>query len=574
MDLQSTPRARNPASKSRYLSLRKSEKDKYQSSPDDMGTPNKTVHFHVQIQSPNLKQSDFNVDVTFSPQQQNNVFSPLPLYKTPSSDEKELIPFNPFNQGLHERLTRSILSPSVFSTIRNPPKTETEFRWSIEDVARIKPANIEENFDYEDQMDPEAESQAQEAIERFFSDTQFAPSPSPIVNDLPLTQNSTTSLKTPCSSAPSAVSSTPRRDSTRSTKKTVDASVQTGLSLPPELPEEVEAVLSRYFIQPESSNDDSLSTSSMRRKLFFQCEDEPPSPVKPAPTVDLSPVTSGLASSPSFQQYFPSTPIITSRTAGTPNSHLSSPGCSPISYNCSGLTSPNTTAGSKASVRLDFSIANKENVPMDVSSDNAQDSLIKIKASHSVIQESSSYRMSYIEDSGNANFSLIKINNEAEEPKPSMKPFAKVNNMEYMNSTSVLINNEGDEPKLSMKPFAKVTNKEYMNSTSVLMPVDSADNTEILSQKTNGNYMWQISAVSKTSSSEDTGYQSRSCFNSNSESLDSPLLSGDSQNCNDSISMELPAKRYFSDQYHFKVQSEKGKETVSVSMSCDSITDS
>lgn len=77
--------------------------------------------------------------------------------------------------------------------------------------------------------------------------------------------------------------------------------MQTGLSLPPELPEEVEAVLSRYFIQPESSNDDSLSTSSMRRKLFFQCEDEPPSPVKPAPTVDLSPVTSGLASSPSFQ---------------------------------------------------------------------------------------------------------------------------------------------------------------------------------------------------------------------------------------------------------------------------------
>lgn len=53
-----------------------------------------------------------------------------------------------------------------------------EFRWSIDELARIQPARIEESsIQQVCSPDPELEVRAQAAIDRFFKENQIIPSP-------------------------------------------------------------------------------------------------------------------------------------------------------------------------------------------------------------------------------------------------------------------------------------------------------------------------------------------------------------------------------------------------------------
>lgn len=58
------------------------------------------------------------------------------------------------------------------------PEQSPEFKWNIDELAHIHPARIEESpIQQVYSPDPEVESQAQAAIDRFFKQNQIIPSP-------------------------------------------------------------------------------------------------------------------------------------------------------------------------------------------------------------------------------------------------------------------------------------------------------------------------------------------------------------------------------------------------------------
>lgn len=58
-------------------------------------------------------------------------------------------------------------------------KTEEKFKWTIEDISSLKPADIDETTveQFELSHDPELEQTAQASIEKFFSEKHIVPSP-------------------------------------------------------------------------------------------------------------------------------------------------------------------------------------------------------------------------------------------------------------------------------------------------------------------------------------------------------------------------------------------------------------
>uniref|UniRef100_A0A1B6EC64 Protein aurora borealis n=3 Tax=Clastoptera arizonana TaxID=38151 RepID=A0A1B6EC64_9HEMI len=205
----------------------------------------------------------------------NNTVSNVPQFKTPPSAIKKIRPFNPFNVGLHERLESTTVSPNVFSSVVSPSQDSEVMKWTIEDLSSIKPAPIDENIEPSSEPD---DPKIQEAIERYFSETHLVSSPfetskkwaTPSLGD----EHILSKL------ADNAVASTPHNDLVKIIH-TNDVQVQTTLSLPPILPEQVEVVLRPFFnIEEDQPEEFNLSNSSMRRKLFFHGEDVEISPVK------------------------------------------------------------------------------------------------------------------------------------------------------------------------------------------------------------------------------------------------------------------------------------------------------
>ncbi|XP_025995252.1 protein aurora borealis isoform X2 [Solenopsis invicta] len=193
---------------------------------------------------------------------QNNAqcFAVLSNYMTPPTKLRKFINNNPFEPDLINSLHLSAISPTVFTKVSSPMKqSPSGFAWSIEELAHMKPAKIEESaIQQVCSPDPETEMRAQAAIDRFFKETHI-PSPWDIrekmegfpLNDL----NSTQELS----------------------KSTKDAWSQTVLSLPLNLPQNVEEALKPFctFTQEQNADRDDVnsSNSSLRRKLFL-CHDE------------------------------------------------------------------------------------------------------------------------------------------------------------------------------------------------------------------------------------------------------------------------------------------------------------
>ncbi|XP_021931134.1 protein aurora borealis isoform X2 [Zootermopsis nevadensis] len=230
-----------------------------------------------------------------------------------------------------------------------------QFSWTIEDVAKIQPAPIEEYQpqQYEHAVDSETELKAQEAIDHYFCNHHIVCSPwgpqvPPKTSSLfvEINDNSSADKQTSLnrSEGDGEEDISGNFSCNVSTKKEV--STQTVLTLPPELPPALEAALKPYFIFDmdvcESAEEDNLSTSTPRRKLFVCEEKHQEMSVSPAGSSCFSmqvecklssPAHSGLFVTASSRILCPSTPVIDSRTYGTPllgSKLIPSPEISPI----------------------------------------------------------------------------------------------------------------------------------------------------------------------------------------------------------------------------------------------------
>uniref|UniRef100_A0A914ZSI9 Protein aurora borealis n=1 Tax=Parascaris univalens TaxID=6257 RepID=A0A914ZSI9_PARUN len=93
---------------------------------------------------------------------------------------------NPFESRLLESLCVSTFSPGLFSSSKSPPKKDDEespkFRWSIDQIAILNPANIDESkADLAESPDPIFEARVQGAIDKFWKSQKFV-MPSPDAN--------------------------------------------------------------------------------------------------------------------------------------------------------------------------------------------------------------------------------------------------------------------------------------------------------------------------------------------------------------------------------------------------------
>ncbi|XP_035674152.1 protein aurora borealis-like [Branchiostoma floridae] len=256
---------------------------------------------------------------------------------------------NPFEVGVEDRLHLTALSPSVFDKVESTPSSgSTEFRWSIDQMAILHPADIpmEEVSRQHDTLhlthDRDVEEKAQRAINQFFSQSVVVPSP--WTQSSPRRKTRMTGQQGGTESADQHASFT----ETAAKEGTTHASCQTLLTLPPDF--DLEAILGPEHFStpqpvPEDQEQEVLSTSSLRRKLFFQGDLSTPfSPVKSSSpkckkgggqSIDsppLSPVnhaastcqphvrSSPLLKTPSSGSQFSSSPIILSKM--TPSNRL------------------------------------------------------------------------------------------------------------------------------------------------------------------------------------------------------------------------------------------------------------
>ncbi|XP_063820930.1 uncharacterized protein LOC135071099 [Ostrinia nubilalis] len=185
--------------------------------------------------------------------------SPNNYKSTPPTNKKVR---NPFDKALIDRLHKPICSPGMCKIYKK--KNNGSFRWDIDQACMLVPADIVVcNSQFEPSPDPALERIAEEATERFFSQEMVMPSPlesSKKVKPL-LHTSSDTSIKL----------------TSLTEEKTVvlrDVSAQTVLTLPPELPPEIEKILEPFctFTQDQNISGDYEITAngSLRRKLFFE----------------------------------------------------------------------------------------------------------------------------------------------------------------------------------------------------------------------------------------------------------------------------------------------------------------
>ncbi|KAF7994947.1 hypothetical protein HCN44_004419 [Aphidius gifuensis] len=269
---------------------------------------------------------------------QNSIggLSVFPNHLTPPCGLTKFIARNPFDADLTNRLHMSVLSPSIFSKVSSVSPDSQEFSWTIDELAMMSPAKIDE-FSIQNThcSDPEAETHVQKAIDKFFSESQIHPSPWSLKKEpmKPLVELSPTE----------SVEEEDQHSNKDSPKKTRTCWSQTELSLPLELPKSVEDALKPYFTFNQDQNIDNndantSNNSSLRRKLFFNHDDSFEDSIEES--LIISPIKSTLSPA---QSQFNGTPHCQNinhmtRNYGSPNvnyGNMSPLDVSPISSNTS-----------------------------------------------------------------------------------------------------------------------------------------------------------------------------------------------------------------------------------------------
>nr|XP_003704094.1 PREDICTED: protein aurora borealis isoform X1 [Megachile rotundata]XP_012142440.1 PREDICTED: protein aurora borealis isoform X1 [Megachile rotundata] len=289
---------------------------------------------------------------------QNNIgcISVLPNHITPPSGLTKFIARNPFETDLTNRLHLSVMSPTVFSKASNSSQQSTEFSWSVDELALMHPAKIEE---YPTQQiyctDPETEIKAQAAIDQFFTKNEIIPSPWEVKRK---DNRAKTKIDLPVESSPDDLN-------TESPSSKKDGWCQTVLTFPPELPPHIAEILKPYFKftqdQNVESDDANSSNNSLRRKLF--CNQEDCLDDKEESSVYLSPVKSLIlpSSPPQSGMLVNGAPLRQSQnmdychnTSQIVSPSLSSPNISPIHSTVHNISRESIRSRSRSVARLDF----------------------------------------------------------------------------------------------------------------------------------------------------------------------------------------------------------------------------
>ncbi|KAL7824491.1 hypothetical protein AOLI_G00328750 [Acnodon oligacanthus] len=174
---------------------------------------------------------------------------------------------NPFESPtdyhhLHEPL---VPSPSVFKCSKASSATPAKFKWSIDEMANLLPVHIDPEdihrqalYLSQTRTDSEIEEKRQNAIEQFFTKGAIVPSPwgPPASKQAVQPHYEKSSLSPLIPEEPQSA-------------KKINATCQTILSLPVDF--DLEKVLGDYYRTEEVSEQvqESLSSSSLRRKLFL-----------------------------------------------------------------------------------------------------------------------------------------------------------------------------------------------------------------------------------------------------------------------------------------------------------------
>ncbi|XP_016382712.1 protein aurora borealis-like [Sinocyclocheilus rhinocerous] len=242
------------------------------------------------------------------------------IHITPETPGRPAI-LNPFESPndyhrLHEPL---VPSPSVF---KSSSATPAKFKWSIDEMANLLPVEIDPEdihrqavFLSQARADAEIEENRQHAIEQFFTKGAIVPSPwgPPAAKQ---------SVKMPHQKSPLSPLVT---EELQSSKK-INAICQTVLSLPVDF--NLEKVLGDYYRTEELTEQvqESLSSSSLRRKLFLDGHDSgsesstpsspdryshnvPPSSREMMSSVIVSPLQCGIPTGTPLSGQFSSSPI-------------------------------------------------------------------------------------------------------------------------------------------------------------------------------------------------------------------------------------------------------------------------
>ncbi|XP_076240347.1 aurora kinase A activator-like protein bora [Calliopsis andreniformis] len=439
---------------------------------------------------------------------QNNMscFSVLPNHITPPSGLTKFIARNPFESDLTNRLHLSVISPTVFSKTSSPSQCSPDFTWSIDDLALLQPAKIEE-FPTQQLhcMDPETEIKAQAAIDKFFKENQIIPSPWELKrkeNRIIIETNTATGN-----------SSNLNLETSKSKK---DGWSQTVLSFPPELPQHVAEILKPYltFTQEQNveSDDANSSNNSLRRKLFFNHEDCVEneeetsiclSPVKMEGSLILpsSPPQSGMLVHGAPLKHMPNAGD-THNTSHVAPGNLSPPNISPIHSTVNNMSCESMKSRSRSVARLNFtaemsideSNGQHKNGTEDESfnKDNEQIAENKIEHSMDVHNNSTCIQIDNLTEAKivSASSSNFEYNLETETSEFNSKQQNDVHTFKHLTESCKIYTNEncrlqqtngilGVSDQQSVSNFAQDTGYQTYSMSSTTNVTDSYNSTPV-----------------------------------------------------------------------------------------------
>lgn len=242
---------------------------------------------------------------------------PAEVHITPETPGRASVR-NPFESpnDYHHLREPLVPSPSVFKS-KTCKSTPPKFNWSIEEMASLLPVHIDQEeiqrqsfYLSQSRMDSDIEQKRQNAIDHFFTKGNIVPSP--------WAASETRKVK----GGPSFKKSTVSPLIAVNPEK-ISVACQTTLSLP--LAFDLEKVLGEYYRyeEPCDTVQESLSSSSLRRKLFLDGQGSgsdssaPPSPVRNLPEQHRLQAEGAEGSVETF--HIPSSPSSCGISATTPS---------------------------------------------------------------------------------------------------------------------------------------------------------------------------------------------------------------------------------------------------------------
>ncbi|XP_067009581.1 protein aurora borealis [Anabrus simplex] len=176
----------------------------------------------------------------------------LPLHRTPPSRLQNTVIRNPFEETMRKNLDRPLVSPSLFANVLSPSQeTREHFSWTIDDLASLRPAWIDEfQNQIDDPVDPEIERKIQEKIDRFFAsninlESPWAPGEAVSRIAWAFQEASSTPVKSPKVISMSFIEESEEPPAAEPPPMT-DAWTQTELSLPSGVPMTVDSTIEKY----------------------------------------------------------------------------------------------------------------------------------------------------------------------------------------------------------------------------------------------------------------------------------------------------------------------------------------